>query len=33
VPDIYDYGQIKTPATEVLMQAAVRWADETDWTP
>lgn len=33
VPDIYDYGQIKTPATEVLMRAAVRWAGEVDWTP
>lgn len=33
VPDVYDYGQIKTPATEVLMQGAVRWADATDWTP
>lgn len=33
VPDIYDYGQIKTPATEMLMQAAVRWADATGWTP
>jgi GrpB-like predicted nucleotidyltransferase (UPF0157 family) len=33
VPDIYDYGQIKAPATEVLMQAAMRWADSTDWTP
>jgi GrpB-like predicted nucleotidyltransferase (UPF0157 family) len=33
VPDIYDYGQIKTPATEILMQAAVRWAESVDWTP
>ena len=33
VPDIYDYGQIKTPATEILMQSAVRWADETGWSP
>jgi len=33
VPDIYDYGQIKTPATEVLMRAAARWADAADWTP
>ena len=31
VPDIYDYGQIKTPATEVLMRAAQRWADDTGW--
>lgn len=33
VTDIFDYGQIKTPATEVLMLAAARWADEADWTP
>lgn len=33
VPDIYDYGQIKTPATEMLMPAAVRWADATGWAP
>lgn len=33
VPDIYDYGQIKTPATEILMRAAARWADDVDWTP
>lgn len=32
VPDIYDYGQIKTPATEILMQAAARWAIDVDWT-
>lgn len=32
VPDIYDYGQIKAPATEILMRAAVRWADDTGWT-
>jgi len=33
VPDIYDYGQIKTPATEVLLHAARRWADAVGWTP
>ena len=33
VPDIYDYGQIKAPATEVLMRAARRWADDTGWAP
>jgi GrpB-like predicted nucleotidyltransferase (UPF0157 family) len=32
VPDIFDYGQIKAPATEVLMTAAERWADQTAWT-
>jgi GrpB-like predicted nucleotidyltransferase (UPF0157 family) len=26
VPDLSDYGQIKAPATEVLMAAAERWA-------
>ena len=29
VPDLLDYGQIKAPATEVLMRAAERWAAET----
>jgi GrpB-like predicted nucleotidyltransferase (UPF0157 family) len=32
VPDLADYGQIKAPATEVLMTAAERWATETGWT-
>lgn len=32
VPDIFDYGQIKAPATEVLITAAERWADQTGWT-
>ncbi|MGW0937945.1 GrpB family protein [Streptomyces sp. NPDC002666] len=31
VPDLSDYGQIKAPATEVLMAAAERWAAETGW--
>ena len=31
VPDLLDYGQIKAPATEILMAAAERWATETDW--
>lgn len=31
VPDLADYGQIKAPATEVLMGAAERWAAETGW--
>ncbi|MEV6260628.1 GrpB family protein [Streptomyces sp. NPDC051784] len=31
VPDLSDYGQIKAPATEVLMAAAERWAVETGW--
>jgi GrpB-like predicted nucleotidyltransferase (UPF0157 family) len=30
-PDIYDYGQIKLPATEVLMSGAERWATQTGW--
>ena len=31
VPDLMDYGQIKAPATDVLMAAAERWAAETGW--
>ncbi|MFE0019525.1 GrpB family protein [Amycolatopsis sp. NPDC059021] len=31
VPDWADYGQIKAPATEVLMAAAERWAADTGW--
>jgi dephospho-CoA kinase len=31
VTDIYDYGQIKAPATQVLMTAAERWAASTKW--
>ncbi|MFJ4185306.1 GrpB family protein [Kitasatospora sp. NPDC089509] len=31
VPDLLDYGQIKAPATEVLMAAAERWAAGTGW--
>jgi len=26
-----DYGQIKAPATEILMAAAERWAAEAGW--
>ncbi|MDX6261855.1 MAG: hypothetical protein QOH84_3543 [Kribbellaceae bacterium] len=33
VPDLMDYGQIKAPATEVLMAGAERWAAETGWSP
>jgi hypothetical protein len=33
VPDLADYGQIKAPATEILMGAAERWAAATGWTP
>lgn len=33
VTDIYDYGQIKSPATEILMIAAEDWARRTAWTP
>jgi GrpB-like predicted nucleotidyltransferase (UPF0157 family) len=32
VPDLADYGQIKSPATEILMQAAEMWASQTGWT-
>jgi GrpB-like predicted nucleotidyltransferase (UPF0157 family) len=32
VPDLADYGQIKAPATTLLIQAAERWATESHWT-
>ncbi|OAH15315.1 dephospho-CoA kinase/protein folding accessory domain-containing protein [Streptomyces jeddahensis] len=32
VPGLMDYGQIKAPATDVLMAAAERWAADTGWT-
>ncbi|MFD0337292.1 GrpB family protein [Streptomyces sp. NPDC127117] len=31
VPDLLDNGQIKAPATEILMSAAERWAVATGW--
>ena len=31
VPNLLDYGQIKSPATEILMAAAERWAAEAGW--
>ncbi|WP_078894252.1 GrpB family protein [Streptomyces sp. CT34] len=31
VPDLLEKGQIKAPATEVLMDGAERWAFETGW--
>jgi GrpB-like predicted nucleotidyltransferase (UPF0157 family) len=33
VPDLLEYGQVKGPATGVLMQAAELWAAHTGWTP
>lgn len=33
VTDLFDYGQIKAPATDVLMSAAERWAEQTGWNP
>ncbi|MFF3260030.1 GrpB family protein [Streptomyces sp. NPDC002932] len=33
VPNLMDYGQIKAPATDVLMAAAERWAADTGWSP
>jgi len=33
VPALTDYGQIKAPATDVLMVAAERWAVEVGWSP
>jgi len=32
VPDLADYGQIKAPATEILIRAAEMWVAETGWT-
>ncbi|ACQ82280.1 protein of unknown function UPF0157 [Beutenbergia cavernae DSM 12333] len=32
VPDIAGYGQIKQPATEVLMRGAEGWATRVGWT-
>ncbi|MFF1398164.1 GrpB family protein [Streptomyces sp. NPDC058287] len=32
VSDLFDYGQIKAPATEILMAAAERCAAETAWS-
>lgn len=31
VPDLMDYGQIKAPATDILMAAAELWAAQTGW--
>jgi dephospho-CoA kinase len=31
VPNLLDYGQVKAPATEVLMVAAEYWAADTGW--
>lgn len=31
VPNLLDYGQVKSPATEVLMASAERWAAEVGW--
>jgi GrpB-like predicted nucleotidyltransferase (UPF0157 family) len=33
VPDLADYGQIKAPATDILMTAAESWAHQTTWIP
>ena len=33
VPDIFEYGQIKQPATCVVFAAAEQWAQRTGWTP
>ncbi|MFF0345693.1 GrpB family protein [Kribbella sp. NPDC004875] len=32
VPDLADYGQIKAPATDLLMTNAEQWAIRTNWT-
>jgi GrpB-like predicted nucleotidyltransferase (UPF0157 family) len=31
-PGLADYGQIKSPATEILIRAAEMWAAQTGWT-
>lgn len=33
VSDLYAYGQIKHPATIILMESGQRWAAENGWTP
>lgn len=33
VSDLADYGQIKAPAQEILMQSAERWARDECWKP
>jgi len=33
VSDLFDYGQIKQPATVVLFEAAEMWATATGWKP
>ena len=33
VPDLAEYGQIKAPATDILMGAAEHWAAATAWAP
>lgn len=32
IPDLADYGQIKAPATEILIRAAEFWAAQTGWS-
>jgi GrpB-like predicted nucleotidyltransferase (UPF0157 family) len=32
VPDLFDYGQIKAPATTLLITTAEHWATQTHWT-
>ncbi|HEY3558960.1 MAG TPA: GrpB family protein [Kribbella sp.] len=32
VPDLADYGQIKAPATTLLIQTAEHWATQTNWS-
>ncbi len=33
VTDLADYGQIKAPAQEILIQSAQRWARDQHWRP
>lgn len=32
-PDFPSYGQVKAPATDILIMAAEHWAGETGWRP
>jgi RimJ/RimL family protein N-acetyltransferase/GrpB-like predicted nucleotidyltransferase (UPF0157 family) len=32
ISDLAAYGQVKNPATDILLVAAERWADETGWS-
>lgn len=33
VPDLFAYGQVKAPATDILLTSAEHWATATGWSP